>query len=96
MAEDASESPENRQEALRELKEQSAFRQRLLEDLKDPARLAYTDWAGDSRRRVREELETMLFGTDAILQELACTALKRYYPYDAEPRCSGTKEHSAR
>jgi hypothetical protein len=46
----------------------------------------------DSQHRIREELETILLGTDAALRERACTALKRYYPYDAEPECSGEKK----
>jgi hypothetical protein len=53
IAEDANETPENRQEASRKLKEQSTFRQRLLESLKHPAQLAYLDWAGDSAPRPR-------------------------------------------
>jgi hypothetical protein len=96
MAEDANESPENRQEASRELKEQGPFRQRLLESLRDPAQLAYLDWAGDSRHRLREEFQTMLLGTDAILRERACTALKRYFPWDPEPKCAEAKERHAR
>jgi hypothetical protein len=96
IAADANETPENRQEASQKLKEQSTFRQRLFESLKDPAQLAYLDWAGDSRRRIREELETMLLGTDAVLHERVCAALKRYYPWDFEPRCSGASEHSFR
>ena len=91
MAQDANESSENRQEALREMEKQGAFRQRLLASLNDPATLAYLDWAGDSRHRIREELETILLGTDVALRERACTALRRYYPYDAEPECSGTR-----
>jgi hypothetical protein len=73
----------------------NAFRPRLLDDLRDPARLWYTDAAGDSRRRVREELQTMLFSRDPILRERICTALKRYYPHEVDPRCSGAKEDSA-
>jgi hypothetical protein len=94
IAGDANESPENRQEALRELKEQNDFRPRLLEHLKDPARLMDGYLVDDSRRRVREELQTMLFGTDKVLHERVCTALKRYYPYEVDPRCSEKKENS--
>jgi hypothetical protein len=96
LAEDPSEPPENRREASRELNAQGPFHQRLLESVKDPAQLAYLDWAGDSRHRLREEFQTMLFGTDAVLHERVCTALKRYYPWDAEPRCSEAKEHPTR
>jgi hypothetical protein len=68
--------------------EKSAERQRVLENLKDPASLRYQDYAGDSRHRLREEFETLLFNPDPILHERACTALKRYFPWDAEPRCN--------
>jgi hypothetical protein len=95
LARDTNESPESRRKALRELKEQSAPRQRVLDSLKDPATTAFLNCNTDSQRRVREEFETMLLGTDAALKERACTALKRYYPWDAEPRCSEVKEHSA-
>lgn len=77
-----------REEATRELKQQNAFRPRLLESLRDPAALTYLDAAGDSRRRIREEFETMLYSSDAVLHKRVCAALKRYFPYDAEPGCS--------
>jgi hypothetical protein len=93
LAEDVNSSPELRQTLRGALKEQSIARPLILEDLKDPAQLAYLDWAGDSRRRIREELETLLLAPDALLHERACTALKRYYPWDAEPRCSGVNVH---
>ena len=89
-------SPEARRWIEDEMKRQAAERQLILDDLKDPARLAFADWAGDSRRRVLEELETFLFAPDAILHDRACTALKRYYPWESEPRCSGLKEYSPR
>jgi len=95
IAHDADESPQNRQEALRELKglqEKTVPRQRLLETLNDPAMPTYLSIYDDSQHRIREELETILLGTDAALRERACTALKRYYPYDAEPECSGEKK----
>ena len=91
MAEDPNESLHNREVALRELKEKSPEHQRVLEDLKDPAALRYQDNAGDSRHRLREEFETLLFNPDRILHERACAALKRYFPWDAEPRCSGKR-----
>jgi len=50
------------------------------------------DYAGDSRRRIREELQTLLFSSDATLRERACTALKRYYPYDVDSRCSEARK----
>jgi hypothetical protein len=93
IAEDVTISPEQRQRVLGALKEQVVGRQLLLEDLKDPAQMAYMNWDGDSRHRVREELETLLFVADPVLRERACTALKRYYPWDAEERCSGVKVH---
>jgi hypothetical protein len=93
IADDSNESPQNRQTALQLMKEQSAFRPRLLGSLEDPATLAYLDFDGDSRRRLREELQTVLLGHDAVLHERVCTALKRYYPYDAEPKCSAAKKH---
>lgn len=96
MAEDASESPQLRQWALAEWKQRIVERQLLLEDLKDPARLAYMDWAQDSRRRLREEFQTFLLPPDAILHARACAALKRYYPWDAEPRCSEATERVIR
>jgi hypothetical protein len=95
IAEDAEELPEKRQEALQELKARAPFHQRLLEDLKDPAQLVDLDWASDTHR-LREEFQTMLLGKDAILHERVCTALKRYYPWDDEPRCSGAKDPASR
>ena len=95
MAEDPNSSPELRQMALAELNKKSGERERVLEDLKDPAQLSYAEWGRDSRLRMREELETFLFAPDALLHERACTALKRYYPWDAEPKCSGVKVHFA-
>jgi len=91
LAGDVNEPPAVRAEASRELKEQGGVRQRLLDDLQDPARLAYMDAAGDSRRRLREELQTLLLARDAALNERACAALKRYYPYDTDPMCLTTK-----
>jgi hypothetical protein len=95
IADDANEPPQTRQEALREMQKQSAFRQRLLGDLKDPARLSSIGPNIDSRRRLREEFQMMLLGTDELLHERVCTALKRYYPYDTEPRCTGAKMRAA-
>ena len=95
LAEDADSSPELRKTVLAELKEQSIARQLVLEDLKDPAKLVYAHWGGDSRHRMREELQTFLFAPDVLLHERACTALKRYYPWDAQPNCSGVKVHFA-
>ena len=91
IAEDAKESPENRKVASVLLKEKNAYRPQLLAELKNPAILR-----GDSLRRAREELQTMLFSTDPLLRERVCTALTRYYPYDSEPRCSGMNQQSAR
>ena len=94
LAGDANISSELRQRLLAEEKVQNVQRQLVLEDLRDPARLAYEDWAGDSRRRLREELETLLFAPDALLHERTCVALKRYYPWDAEPMCLGKINNS--
>ena len=95
LVDDPNESSQFRQEAMRELKEQGASRQRFLESVKDPATETYLNCNRDSRRRVREEFETMLLGTDVLVRERACTALKRYFPWDAEPTCSGVKVHFA-
>ena len=92
MADDPNESVHNRQLAMQILKEKSNEYRRVVEDLKDPAHLGFQDFAGDSRHRLREEFETLLFNPDPILHERACAALKRYFPWDAEPRCSGNKK----
>jgi hypothetical protein len=78
---------ELRQRAQAELKEKSGERDAIFQSLKDPAQFGYLDWAGDSQRRLREELETLLFAPDAALHARACTALSRYFPYDSEPKC---------
>jgi len=88
IADDPNESDGNRREALQELRAKTAERERFLEDLKDPARLTFQDFAGDSRHRLREELETLLLNPDAIQHQRACQALKRYFPGVAEPECS--------
>jgi len=94
LAADASESAETRQRALGELKQQNIERRLLIDDLEDPAHLAYVDFGGDSRRRLREELQTLLFARDPLLRQRTCTALKRFYPYNAEPKCSETMKPS--
>jgi hypothetical protein len=91
ISSDSDESPENRQEAVRELQAKTAERRQLLEELNDPAQSKFADFAGDSRHRLREEFETLLFSPDPIMHARACTALKRYFPWDAEPMCSGIK-----
>lgn len=91
IVEDARESVENRQTASRLLKEKNTHLQRVIASLKDPASQAYLDYAGDSRRRIREELQTLLFSSNPTLRERTCTALKRYYPYDVDPRCAEAK-----
>jgi len=96
IADDANELPENRQEALKEMKEKGPLGQAQRESLKDPAQLGFLDGAGGSWWRIREEFQTILLGTDPILRERACTALKRYYPWDPEPKCSEAKEHHVR
>jgi len=87
VAEDATESNANREWAKREFKEKLAERQLVLEDLKDPAQLRYQDRAGDSRHRLREELETLLFNPDPTLHERSCRALARYFPWHPESKC---------
>jgi hypothetical protein len=94
VADDVNESPELRQEALSELKRPSVSRRELLAILEDPAHLDQLDYGGsarDSRRRLREELETLLLASDTILRDRACKALKRYCPWDAEPKCPAAK-----
>jgi hypothetical protein len=89
IAADPNESPELRQDALREMKAREPTRLRFFDSLKDPASMEYLNWGGDSLRRMREEFETVLLGTDPVLHARACTALKRYFPWYPEPGCSG-------
>ena len=89
LADDTNEAARYRQEASKELNEKSAERERLSEDLKDPAALTFMDFAGDSRHRLREELETLLFNEDKTQHQRACIALRRYFPRDPQPRCIG-------
>jgi hypothetical protein len=88
---DPSESAEIRRWASDELHEATARRDRLVRSLKDPANFEYLDWAGDSRSRLREELEAILIAPDATLHALACGALRRYYPYDVNQLCASAK-----
>jgi hypothetical protein len=87
IAKDSNETLENRQEALRELQEKAVRRRILLDELKDPAQLG----ASDSLRKMREEYETLLFSSDPVIHDRTCTALRRYFPRDAEPKCSQAK-----
>jgi hypothetical protein len=92
IANDPGEPAENRREASIELEHKSELRRRIRDDLKDPARLTYQDFAGDSRQRLREELETLLFNqTDRMQHERACQALSRYFPWNIEPECGVRK-----
>jgi len=85
IASDANAPLEDRQAASQELKRGADHRQRLLDDLKDPARLENLNWP--SRRGLLEELQTLLFNRDPLLRARVCAALKRYYPYDSDPHC---------
>lgn len=96
IAGDTNEMAQHRQEASKELNEKSAERERLAEDLKDPAALAFMDFAGDSRHRLREEVQTLLFSEDSTQRQEACIALKRYFPSDPQPRCTGAPGQSVR
>jgi hypothetical protein len=88
LAEDTTETPEIRKLAADQWKRQLAERPQLLESLRDPAGLRYLTFVGDSMRSFREELQTMLLGTDTALHERVCTALRRYFPHDPDPKCS--------
>lgn len=87
LGEGPEESSALRKGARQTLAEQRALLPVILKDLRDPAQLAF--FPGDSRRRVREQLEVVLLGKDRQLRAGVCRALRRYYPYDAEAGCSG-------
>ena len=92
IADDPDEPASIRSEAAKESREKSALREQFLEGLKDPAERSFADFAGDSRHRMREELEMFLLNEkDRVQHERVCTALKRYFPWEAEPKCAHGK-----
>ncbi len=102
LAEDEKEPEVLRKAASGLLKEQLADRTQLIESLQNPAESFYLQGAGDSPHRIREELQTMLLGTDTALHEQVCAALRLYFPHDEEPKCcemrrsSGSRQHDFR
>jgi hypothetical protein len=87
IAEDPSESAEIRQAAREQISERREARRQNLASLEDPALLTYLDSNADSRLRVRQALHAALLGSDRILKQRVCTALRRYYPRETEPEC---------
>lgn len=87
IASDKDESSANRQIAEAELENQREVTDRVIRDLRDPARLGYQDFGWDSRRRLLEEFEVLLFTRNRQLFTEACTALRRYFPYESESKC---------
>lgn len=96
LAEDVTRPAEIRETASKLLKKQLADRPRLLESLDDPAESFYLAAAGAALVQYREELQTMLLGTDAALHARICEILKRSYPNHAEPKCSEPRKRPAR
>jgi hypothetical protein len=88
LKEDSTLAPEIRRHAAEVLEEQIRSDGVLKRTLLDPATLDFGKMLRpDSRRANMEELQLILADPDPEVRKLACTALKRYFPYEQASEC---------